>query len=950
MGRVRRIVAFGALLMCVAVVPLRAQYVLESHESTSFTRRQLAVGPMRVIYRAGADSLARVVARWTALYKQPTALSPQRDRLFPIIMWGQTVIPNGMVAWTPSRMELYPLSGGEERTPVPWLQHLVSHEIRHYAQMEGLDRKFIRALYYLFGQQNMGVGGLVAPPWFLEGDAIHSESKYTLFGRAHSAEHLQAYRADLLDGQELCYDQYRFGSWRYNVPNHYSFGTMVVEYSTARYGETLWPRVLEYSAKYPILLNPFKFALRKYVGRNSVGLFHDAMFSADSIFIASTEYGERPVPVARGAFFSEREPWMPDSSGIRYVWRYDKGHTLAFYRVDTAGGARRVLFRPGAKLGMSRYGDSCALWIEAVRHPRWGDVVWGDVYSFSLSTGKRERVTRRQRLLSPVPLRGDSTFAAIALASNGSNYVVRYSLSDGRALDTALLPRPVELRELARGRGSDEVLVRGVDARGMYVVSYDWRAKRADTLLGPVVLDVGSLTSSDGGFFFTLSHNGRQQPFFARRDARGAVDRFYRVAMRNHGVDDLHAARGGGLDYSEYTVNGYRARRAFSLDLRPLDSLPQAQTLFPLDQENVLGAAARSADEPLASRPYHPLLHSVRVHSWTPFYFNPFDGAGGLSGVHLGAAITSQNTTGSLAFSLGYFYNDRHGASLTAVWQGWWPVITANVTYGGDLRRTMYGSKTLYGPHSVAASLSAGVPLFFRRGAVALNVRPHLSFSFRNDAVRDSSTGQQTDGFFYAGYGMSFSALRIQAQRDLYPRYGVRVHVNGRSTVRPAMLVGPFVEGGGTVYVPGVAVNHSLRLSGYAAKSFRASYVSVFTMPVRGLAYNFPTEDLQATSGWSAAVDYAFPLGYPDWSFLGCLYVQRFYANLAFSYTRYVLPTGAAQQKRAFYLDLVSNLHLFRFGMALTVGASVGYSFWHDTLGPQPWGPWSLKGIFNVGL
>lgn len=168
--------------------------------------------------------------------------------------------------------------------------------------------------------------------------------------------------------------------------------------------------------------------------------------------------------------------------------------------------------------------------------------------------------------------------------------------------------------------------------------------------------------------------------------------------------------------------------------------------------------------------------------------------------------------------------------------------------------------------------------------------------------------------------------------------------------VRPARLTGTLAEARGTLYLPGFYVNHSLRLSGFAAKSFKAPRAVIFSMPIRGLALGYSVAELQTTEGWSAAVDYTLPLGYPDWSLRGWLYMQRVYANAAFSYARYSDLKGGEQLKRALFLDLVSDLYLFRFGFKITLGASVGYSPWGDKLGPRPWGPWSLNGIFNVGL
>lgn len=952
-GATRRSVAvLLLLLLCLRGAYLRAQYVLESHEPASFSRQQLSVGPLRIIYGAGQDSLAQVVARWGAHYREATAFSPQRARRFPIVMLGRTVIPNGMVAWTPSRMELYTMTGGEDRVPVPCLQQLMSHEVRHYAQMEALDRGWIRVLYYFIGQQNMGVGALLPANWYFEGDAIHSESKYAPFGRAHSATHVQSYRADLLDGQELSYDQYRFRSFRYLVPNHYGFGTLMVESTVSRYGEQFWPRVIAFSVRHPYYIAPVHFALKRYTGLDAPGLFESAMEQMDSIFTSRTERGERPTPIARGEYRSERQPWRPEGSPRRYLWARDMSRTLAFVGEDTASGRREVLFRPGEKMGAARYGASVALWIEAERHPRWRDVVWGDVYAFRVGTGRRERITHRERLLSPVPLAGDSLFAAIAFGESGANYVVRCRLDGGRALDTAELPRSIELRELARGKRADEILVRGVESRGAYVLAYSWRHGSIDTLVKPTRLDIGSLAAmGDSGFFFTASHNSRQQAFFARRDGAGRVERFFRVAMRNHGVDDLVASPGGGLDYSEYTINGYRVRHADTLDFRPCAGLPGAQSLFPFRQELPDEDSMRLAiGERYPSRRYDPLLHAVRVHSWTPFYFNPFGGLSGFDDVELGAAITSQNALGTLAFTLGYFYKDRHGASFDAVWQGWWPVISVNATYGGGPRRTIYRDTVLLGPHSVSVALGAKVPLRFRRGAFYIAFTPSVSLKYRNDALALGSRGGAVDGIVDVGYGFSFSALRVLAMRDLHSRLGVSIRAKGESMVRPSALVGPLVDGGVTLYLPGIMANHSLRVSGYAAWAFSSPRSVVFSMPVRGLGLGYPSAALQTTRGWSVAVDYAFPLAYPDWS-MGCvLYLKRLYANAAASYSRYASMRGLWQEKRVLHLDLVSDVHLLRFEYGFTLGVSVSYSPWGDRLGLGKWGPWSLKGIFNLEL
>lgn len=71
--------------------------------------------------------------------------------------------------------------------------------------------------------------------------------------------------------------------------------------------------------------------------------------------------------------------------------------------------------------------------------------------------------------------------------------------------------------------------------------------------------------------------------------------------------------------------------------------------------------------------------------------------------------------------------------------------------------------------------------------------------------------------------------------------------------MRPVRQVGA-CGGAAQLYLPGFLVNHSLRLSGFAAWSFKQGCY-VFGMPVRGLGYGYPARATETTKRWSAAVD-----------------------------------------------------------------------------------------------
>ncbi len=146
------------------------------------------------------------VQSWAYLY-------PRLKFRIPVIIHNYTTNSNGYVAWAPSRMELYPTP---EMNSIPLNpdRQLATHELTHVLQMESLNKGFTKVMSVLTGQQFTGIVSALLPLWFLEGDAIFSESVLTQSGRGRNASFQKELKALVVEkGNLYKYDKMVNGSF-----------------------------------------------------------------------------------------------------------------------------------------------------------------------------------------------------------------------------------------------------------------------------------------------------------------------------------------------------------------------------------------------------------------------------------------------------------------------------------------------------------------------------------------------------------------------------------------------------------------------------------------------------------------------------------------------------------------------------------------------------------------
>ena len=251
------------LLMLIASVSF-SQYYSTGQDPANTNWKQINTADFRIVFPAEYEVKARYLAALFQDLKEKGGKDLNHTpKKFSVILHTQSATSNGMVAWAPKRMELYATPPQNDETQA-WLDHLATHEYRHIIQIDKLERGFTRVLNAFLGQQATAlVLGLYLPPWFMEGDAVCSETALSESGRGRSAEFEQELRAQLLEKGAYNYDKAALGSYKDFVPNRYTLGYYLVGKSRIHYGDDLWNTTLKKIGEAPMKVNCLSASLKQ---------------------------------------------------------------------------------------------------------------------------------------------------------------------------------------------------------------------------------------------------------------------------------------------------------------------------------------------------------------------------------------------------------------------------------------------------------------------------------------------------------------------------------------------------------------------------------------------------------------------------------------------------------------------------------------------------------------
>lgn len=852
-----------SVLLAALSLDCAAQFYVSGTDPGRVRWMQVETDAYRVLYPRGLDSLALRYAACLESVRRPVSRScgyvpgeKCREKM-PVVLHSFTAEGNGMVAWTPRRMDLYTIPDSYSPDPSPWMEQLVTHESRHYAQMQYVRDGVFRPLGWLCGEISGGAASaLYCGPAFFEGDAVVAETGLGTTGRGRDASFLEYYRSCLRDGKYRDYWQWLYGSLNRYTPDHYALG-----YVTIAGLRTLWDRPDFTNLYYERLRRwrlPFFNFQNTILATTGLGLddaFSDICTALDTDWKANDS--------ARGPFIKARVDSEPEGryvengpsvflDSLQFFIRRGMGEAAAVIRRDPDGKERKVGRFCPANNGISTNDEGTRIiWTEQKSDPRW-EMASYSVFCTMDSSGTRRQVGRRTRLYG-ASMRGSTALSA-EYDGNGKYYVVTFNADSGDVINRYSAPEG--LLPLSPEFVGDGIWCIGITdgGSGIYDVCDSFRE-----VMHPIRARVGNFMSNGGLLTFESDRSG--------------VGELYCIDPESRKVKQLTRLEQGGRNFQIHGDSLYfnvqkpgglvQASAALSDCLfedvdNPGEGIFEPVFARRLSQQEKALEVADSVTDSLGCtisepRAWRKAAHLFKVHSWAPFYVN-FDSVSSLSletisrNAGLGATVFFQNQLGSAYGMAGWHaaFKDgqwRHSGHAKFCYTGLWPVFELSFDYNDRnsckrwIEENGEGKKVLYTTEREKAFIDAKarvyVPLNFSSGGWRRGVIPQLEYELCNDVFIDG-TKKRMDMLTASvrAYAMSYTA-----PSRIWPEWGIGAEAGwmGRPLLMDVYLDNPYFYLYG--YTPGVGALQGVKFTALAQRS-NASFTLDYAIPFANLEWS----------------------------------------------------------------------------------------------------------------
>ncbi|NJN26936.1 MAG: hypothetical protein HC819_13615 [Cyclobacteriaceae bacterium] len=871
--------------------------------------RQIDTDTVRVIYPKSMQPQAQHVANTVHFLNRNTRQTiGGKQKKIDIVLQNQTLASNGYVGLAPFRSELYlnaPQStfnlGGN------WLNLLSIHEYRHALQYMNTRYGLTNVAAILTGQLGWSAFmGLSIPDWFLEGDAVVSETVLTAQGRGRIPSFFNGYKSLMMEDNIYNYQKARNGSIKDFVPNEYPLGYLLTSYGRIQYGNEFWKDVLRDAAAYRSIFYPFSSAIRKRTDLSISEFYNEAMGYYDSLWQNLETTGDamqgreltKNKKDKKGTFTSYEYPQVMQN-GTLIMHKESYKQIGGFFTIDSLG-QEELICRQGRVFDQYfTYRNGVLLWAEVGQDTRWSWQTYSNVVLYDLTSKKRHRITHQQKYLSPdMSYAGDKI--AVITATPGLNYAVNIiSPEDGRLI--AQLPNDQQYYLSYPKWMSDDahiiVLARDEYGRnGILKVSVN----HGDVeLLLPFTNHQIGIPYADGDFlYFSASFTGTDN-IFGLHIPTGKVYQITDAPLGSYQV----TIKNDILYFSRFTSLGNDIISK-AMPASPMDDEAEIRPVEPIDLPTY-GTVSGFSDagdisnkipgKAYDSKPYPIGSKLINIHSWSFLFTDP----------NYEWALRSNNLLNTLGMNLGARYN-RNEQNLTyffdASYAQYYPILTfaANVGQRNTRAAVVDQQGNVAGYRQInwwESALRPGiaVPFNLSSGLYArqLNLSGLYSFTRVNFDNTSESLSNSIRDFDYQSYtaSLGFYNIRKKARQNIFSKYSQYLLLNYDQSIDGNTADQLFADAEFTF--PGLADNHNLVFQASFQQEDPQAFPRFGDNFVYARGYNRPNYDQLFKIG----SNYHFPVWYPDLGLWGISYIYRLRANVFFDYSRSYFVNNQTQAK-----------------------------------------------------
>lgn len=838
--------------------------------------KQVNTPAARIIFPTGLDSTALRVAdiiHYLNTHTSGTAGNAQRK--INIVLQNQTTQSNGYVGLAPWRSEFFltPEFNSFELGSLPWADNLAIHEYRHVQQYMNYRKGLSKAAYIVLGEEGQAIANSAAiPNWFFEGDAVFQETAVSGQGRGRLSSFFDAYRSLWAADKKYSYMKLRNGSLRNYVPDHYALGYLLAGYGREKYGDTFWTKVTGDAAAFKGLFYPFQKAVKKYAGIS----YNEFVKNAEKFYKEQSVLSSSAPFLTKGTtgyvsnyvfpFFVSNDSLLVLKKTYRAIpaWYWFTKNKEEKIRVKDIAQDDYYMYRNGKIIYTAYEPDA-----------RWGQRDYSIIKILDVRTKQVKQVTHRSKYFTPDLSPDGKKIIATQFLPDQKPGLHILDAETGKLIQQVPVSDSTTIYTYPKFYSDEEAICCVRNGAGMMTIALvNLLTGKADNLL-PLSFEVKSFPVIKGDTVYFSAAAGYQSDIYAV-DIKTKL--LFKLTDESLGAYQPAVNNNGKLAWSGFTADGYQLKEK---QLQPADWLPLSFTTTVNAPDLYLPGALQQtggnileniASDSFTVSKYSKTSSPFNFHSWRPYYDQP----------EWSFTVYGQNILNTFQSQLYYTYNENersHAVGFSGTFGAWFPWVTGGASYTFN-RRASDDTRIIMW-NELNGNIGLSVPLNFSKGRWYKNLTLASSFNVEKLDI----TGRYKDSianalFNYLQFSVNWSSQTQKAVQHINPHYAQTFLLRYRTIINE--YTARQLLASGSLYFPGIGVNHSLVLSG----AFQSRDTADQYRFNNGFPFARGYDAVDAPRMWKWSANYHFPLAYPDAGIGQIVYFMRVRANVFFDYAQ----------------------------------------------------------------
>jgi len=395
---------------------------------------------------------------------------PSSERLvFPLILYPQAMTSNGYVTPLVHHSLWYTLPFSDGQGSLPWLQLLAIHEGRHVQQLQSLMTSTTGFLYFFAGDPMLTLSMISTPSWFMEGDAVFTETALSDSGRGRQGSFQQNMRILWNKGTPPSYSQLFLPSRKILPVNQYDGGYFFSTWLRTQNGEDFPYQFLSRQAQWPIPLWGTNRALKKITSMSIRKNYQEFSLFLNNYFKPAPTWGNEIQWIT-----SENRHWNLINQMVLIhenpVWignTPDKGRSL-FIKKDNEIQEIKRSIAPFSRLSAN---EDFIIWDRQVYMDRYPMNRKTEIVLCNSDMTNKMILFPNERYYSPA-LSSDGQIALLYQSQQGEFFLITASL-DGKIEQKIAIPDALAASWPVWSDKNDKILLVVQKPQGNGLISYD---------------------------------------------------------------------------------------------------------------------------------------------------------------------------------------------------------------------------------------------------------------------------------------------------------------------------------------------------------------------------------------------------------------------------------------------------------------------------------------------